>query len=600
MGTRLTTRLTAAVCCTGVLLHAPVQLTPPAPAWASRPATTANRAPDTAAQGMPANLFVHDRGWWRHAVFYEIYPRSFADRNNDGTGDLNGITAHLDHLAALGVDAIWITPCFPSPQVDFGYDVSDYRNIDPQYGTLVDFDRLVREARRRGIKVILDFVVNHTSDQHPWFRQSRSSRTNPYRDYYVWRDGRKPGEPPNNWTSIFGGPGWTWDETTGQWYHHYFYPQQPDLNWRNPVVEREMFDIARFWFRRGVYGFRLDAVDILFEDPAFRDNPPAEGTDAYGQPAQRHVMDRDLPEVHTELQKLRKVADEFPGRVLVGETYTDSPEQLAAYYGPARNELQMPMYFNFTEVDRLDAAAFREKIDAIEHNRAGGWPVYVLGNHDIRRVVERYGSGENKDAVAKLMAALQLTLRGTAILYYGDEIGMQNHDPTRVEDVKDVIGKLGWPKQKGRDGERTPMQWDASANAGFDAGARPWLPVNPDYVRRNVAAESADPGSVLNWYRAIIRLRRENPALYEGSYVPLNEHDAHLLAFVRQSRDRKVVVVLNMSGAEQVASFDGALGGAAGKVLATTRSRPAARVRFEHVRVEPYGVVIAEVDRASR
>lgn len=269
---------------------------------------------------MPANQFAGRPDWWKTAVFYEIYPRSFADSNNDGTGDLKGITAHLDYLQKLGIDAIWITPCFPSPQVDFGYDVSDYRSIDPQYGTLADFDQLVAEARKRGIKVILDFVVNHSSDQHKWFQESRKSKSNPYRDYYVWRDGKGPEQPPNNWLSVFGGSAWQNDPATGQWYYHAFDPHQPDLNWRNPVVEKEMFDITRFWYQRGVYGFRLDAVDTLFEDPKLTDNPSTPEQYAFVVNQQQRLYTANLPEVHTELQRLRKVADEFPGRVLIGET----------------------------------------------------------------------------------------------------------------------------------------------------------------------------------------------------------------------------------------------------------------------------------------
>ncbi|HWC16571.1 MAG TPA: alpha-glucosidase, partial [Terriglobales bacterium] len=520
---------------------------------------------------MSANQFAARNDWWKHAVVYEIYPRSFGDSNNDGTGDLNGITQHLNHLAKLGVDAIWITPCFPSPQVDFGYDVSDYRNIDPQYGTLADFDRLVAEGKKRNIKVILDFVVNHTSDKHQWFQESAKSKTNPYRDYYIWRDGKGSGEPPNNWTSIFGGPSWTFSDSTNQWYYHYFYPQQPDLNWRNPKVEQEMFDVTRFWYKRGVYGFRLDAVDTLFEDPNLTDNPSLSGTDAYGMPLQQHIHDKSPAEVHAALRRLRKVADAYPGRVLIGETWTDTPEQLAEYYGPNNDELQMPMYFNFTKVDKLDANEFRQKVAAIESNPVHGWPVYVLSNHDIRRYVDRYSEGQNKDRIAKLMSALYLTLRGSAIMYYGEEIGMENNDPKRVEDVKDVIGKKGWPKEIGRDGERTPMQWDASTNAGFNKGAKPWLPVDANYTTHNVATESADPNSVLNWYRHLIRLRRSNPAFYDGSYVSLNDTDPNVMAYLRQAPAGQALVILNFSGQPQKLALDSSkLPSPAGRVLMST------------------------------
>jgi alpha-glucosidase len=557
-------------------------------AQAARP--TKNTEPQ-----MPINKFANRTDWWKHSVLYEIYPRSYADSNNDGTGDLNGITQHLDHLARLGVDAIWITPCFPSPQVDFGYDVSDYRNIDPQYGTLQDFDRLVSEAKKRNIKVILDFVVNHTSDQHRWFIESQKSRTNAYRDYYIWRDGKGEGQPPNNWTSTFGGPSWSLSATTNQWYYHFFYPQQPDLNWRNAKVEKEMFDVTRFWYRRGVYGFRLDAVDTLFEDPNLTDNPPLPGADAYGMPMQQHIHDHSPEEVHAELQKLRKVADEYPGRVLIGETWTQTPQELAEYYGPFSNELQMPMYFNFTKITQLDANQFREKVAAIESNPVHGWPVYVLSNHDIRRYVDRYGNAENKDQVAKLMSALYLTLRGSAIMYYGEEIGMENNDPKRVEDVKDVIGKKGWPKEIGRDGERTPMQWNAAVNAGFNNGAKPWLPVDTNYTTHNVATEAADPHSILSWYRQLIKLRRDNAAFYAGDYIPLNETDANVMSFLRKHGTIAAVVVLNFTAQPQTIALDtGKIASLQGRVLAATN--PEVRnINFNKVQLEPYGVVIAQV-----
>jgi alpha-glucosidase len=544
---------------------------------------------------VPLNKFGTQADWWKHAVVYEIYPRSYGDSNNDGTGDLNGITQHLDHLARLGVDAIWITPCFPSPQVDFGYDVSDYRNIDPQYGTLADFDRLVAEAKKRNIKVILDFVVNHTSDKHRWFVESAKSKSNPYRDYYIWREGKGEGQPPNNWTSTFGGPSWTFSPVTTQWYYHFFYPQQPDLNWRNPKVEKEMFDVTRFWYRRGVYGFRLDAVDTLFEDPNLTDNPPLTGTDAYGMPIQEHIHDHSPGEVHAELQKLRRVANEFPGRVLIGETWTKTPEELAEYYGPHNDELQMPMYFNFTKIAKLDADEFRQKVAAIERNPAHGWPVYVLSNHDIRRYVDRFGNGSNKDQVAKLMSALYLTLRGSAIMYYGEEIGMENNDPKRVEDVKDVIGKKGWPKEIGRDGERTPMQWNSSTNAGFNKGATPWLPVDSNFTTHNVATEMKDSQSVLNWYRQLIKLRRGNPAFYGGDYVALNENDPNVMSYLRKSRTEAAVVVLNFSDQPQTITLDAAkVRGSRGRVLAATNPQTK-NVDFSHIALKPYGVVIAAV-----
>jgi alpha-glucosidase len=543
---------------------------------------------------MPANPYAASADWWKHAVIYEIYPRSFADSNNDGAGDLNGITAHLDYLQRLGVDAIWLTPMFPSPQVDFGYDVSDYRNVDPQYGTLADFDRLLREAKKHGIKIILDFVVNHTSDQHPWFKASRQSKTNPYRDFYVWRDGRAPGQPPTNWTSCFGGSSWALDPQTGQYYYHRYYPQQPDLNWRNPEVEKQMFAIMRWWFERGVYGFRLDAVDALYEDPKLTDNPPKPGTDAYGEPNQDHLYDDNLAEVHTELQKMRSVVNQYRGRVLIGETQTDTPAELAKYYGPRNNELQMPMYFNFTGINRLDAAAFRDKIEAVETNTVGGWPVFVLSNHDINRQVDRFTPpGADKDKVAKLLAGIYLTLRGTPILYYGEELGMTNHDPTRREDVKDVIGQKGWPAEKGRDGERTPMQWSPAPNAGFNQGAKPWLPVGDDYQTRNVTTEMADTASVLNWYRQLIRLRRDNPSIAEGNYQTINIANPQILAYTRSAKGKTVLVLINLSSDDQQLSLAPALSPRSITVLASTGP---AEVQSTGAHLPPFGVLVAQIN----
>src|SRR5215469_10651096 len=464
--------------------------------------------------------------WWQHAVFYEVYPRSFADSNGDGIGDLNGITSKLDYLKDLGVDAIWMTPCFPSPQVDFGYDVSDYLTIDPMYGTLEDFDRLVSEAKKRGIRVILDFVVNHTSDHHAWFLDSKSSKTAAKRDWYIWRDGKGPDQPPNNWISTFGSPAWKYDPATKQYYYHYFYPEQPDLNWRNPAVEKAMFDVTRFWYQRGVAGFRLDAVDTLYEDPNLRDNPPRPGKDKFGRPLQDERYNKKLPEVHQALQRLRKVADEYDA-VLIGETWTKDVKQLEAYHGEG-NELHLPMDLMLTELP-FSAKAFRAHIQSLD--AAKSWPTYVISNHDIRRPYSRYGDGVHNDDIAKLMAGFYLTLRGTPIMYYGEEIGMENNDPKRKEDVKDPIGVIGWPEEKGRDGERTPMQWDSGPNAGFTTG-KSWLPVADSAQKHNVETQSNDPRSILSFYKEVIHLRKTEPAMLDGTYAPLNEFDANVISYL--------------------------------------------------------------------
>ncbi len=535
------------------------------------------------------------RQWWQNAVFYEIYPRSFADSNNDGIGDLNGITSKLDYLHELGVDAIWITPCFPSPQVDFGYDVSDYEAIDPMYGTLKDFDRLMSEAKKRNIRVILDFVVNHSSDQHKWFIDSRSSRTSKHRDWYIWRDGKGKNQPPNNWQSEFGGPAWTFDQKTGQYYYNYFYPEQPDLNWRNPAVKEAMLDATRFWYKRGVAGFRLDAVDTLFEDPNLTDNPPLPGKDKFGRPRQERKFNTKLPEVHDVLQDLRKAADEYDA-VLIGETWTKGISELKQYYGEHSNELQMPMDLMFGTVNKLSAPEFRRQIAAVE--QAGGWPVFVISNHDMDRSYNRYGDGTHNEQIAKLMASMYLTLRGTPIMYYGEELGMENNDPKRKEDVKDPQGKIGWPKEIGRDGERTPMQWTAGTNAGFSE-AKPWLPVPPSFKTHNVETESKDANSVLEVYRQLLGFRHKEPALINGSYVALNADDANVLAYLRQDKDETILVALNMSGTPQKLRFNlGAAGFSTAKLSKMlTSSQPAATISADELALEPFGVIIAKVTK---
>ncbi|HEV2696976.1 MAG TPA: alpha-glucosidase [Terriglobales bacterium] len=549
--------------------------------------------PKSSAQAKPVDSEGHQ--WWQHAVFYEIYPRSFADSNNDGIGDLPGITSRLDYLKSLGVDAIWITPCYPSPQVDFGYDVSDYENIDRMYGTLQDFDRLASEAHQRGIRIIMDFVINHTSDQHSWFKESSSSRNNPKRDWYIWRDGKGPNQPPNNWLSTFGGSAWKFDLTTGQWYYHYFYTQQPDLNWRNPEVEKAMFDVTRWWYKRGVAGFRLDAVDTLFEDPKLHDNPVLPGKNKYGDPNEREVYNKKLPELHGVLQRLRQVANESDA-VLIGETWTKNIDELKEYYGEHGNELQMPMDFLFTRVDKLSPSEFRKQIAGVNST---GWPVYVLSNHDIERAYVRYGDGVHNDAIAKVMAGLYLTLRGTPIMYYGEEIGMTNNNPKRKEDVKDPIGKVGWPKEIGRDGERTPMQWDDTANAGFTGGT-PWLPTPPTYKTHNVAIESKDPDSILSFYKQLLQLRHSEKALLDGDYVALNESDPNVLSYLRRYKNEAVLVVINMSGKEQKVSFDVKEQGFSDPsttTLLTTLRTHSEKVTLSSISLEPYSVYIGKIGK---
>jgi alpha-glucosidase len=533
--------------------------------------------------------------WWKHAVFYEIYPRSFADSNNDGIGDIPGITSKLDYLHWLGVDAIWIAPMYPSPQVDWGYDISDYYGVNPEYGTLKDMDALLQEGKQRNIRVLLDLVLTYTSDQNKWFQESKSSRTNPKRDWYIWRDGKAPGQPPNNWTSNFGGSAWKHEAPTNDWYYHYFYPPQPNLNWRNPEVEKAMFDVTRWWLKRGVAGFRLDAVDVMFVDGKFRDNPVV-GNDknAFGDPVEHEIYDKNQPELHGVLRRLRKVADAY-NAVLIGETWTNDIAQLKAYYGENGNEVNMPMDFMFTTVNQLSAAAFRKQIAWVDGS--GGWPVYVLSNHDIRRLVNRYGDGQHNDQIAKMMATLYLTLRGTAVMYYGEEIGMENNDPKRPEDVKDSMGKLGWPKEKGRDGERTPMQWNDNPNAGFSSVA-PWLPVDERYASFNVEAEKKDAHSILNYYHLLLSLRHTNQALLEGKYVALNGQDANVFSYARSYKGQNVVVVLNMSGVPQKVELNLAATGTkatGAKTLLASFAAPQ-KIELSEISIEPFGAWVGEVE----
>ena len=539
--------------------------------------------------------------WWKHAVVYEIYPRSFQDSNGDGLGDLNGITQRLDYLKDLGVDAIWIAPLYPSPQVDFGYDISDYQNVDPQYGTLADFDRLLAEARKRNIRIVMDAVMNHTSDKHPWFIESASSKTNPKRDWYIWRDGQGPGKPPNNWLSLFGHSAWEFSPQTDQYYYHYFYIQQPDLNWRNPQVEAAMFNMLRFWLDRGVAGFRLDAVPALFEDPSLKDEEVLGGTNNFGDPNQSTSLQENLPEVHGVIQRMRAMIDTYSGdRVLIGETYLPNVEELDKWYGGAKhNELQLPMDVQVGLEPKLDATEFRRRINDAETRIHGNQPLFVFDNHDNPRTASRYGDGVHNQAIDKMLATILFTTRSTALMYYGDEIEMSTTTPTSKDQVKDPIGITGWPNEKGRDGERTPMQWNSSVAAGFSTNSHTWLPVAPDYKTVNVAAESKDPDSMLNWYKKLIALRRGNPAIHEGEMAMLDSGNPQVLSWSRTSPNGKVVVVLcNFTADPQVVSLQSAVRGSGrtAKVLAASGGgEPKGTVDLNAISLPPYGSIVAEL-----
>jgi alpha-glucosidase len=571
------------------------------PLLAHQAAPSAQPPAASETQATPAAAQPRQDPWWKRAVIYEIYPRSFQDSNGDGVGDINGITSRLDYLRGLGIDAIWITPMYPSPLVDFGYDVSDYTAIDPLYGSMADFDHLVAEAKKRDIRIIMDLVPNHTSDQHPWFKESRSSRTNPKRDWYIWRDGEGPGQPPNNWQSWFGHSAWTLDPTTNQYYYHHFYVQQPDLNWRNPEVRKAMYDVMRFWLNHGVAGFRLDAVSRLFEDPNLHDDPIVAGKNVYGDPNIVHKYTDNLPEVHEVLREMRKVVDAYPGNpVLISEADEPNITELTKMYGAKNDEIQLPMDFQIADVNRLSATEFRELLDEVEKNPAGGQPDFFFSNHDQDRTWDRYGDGVHNEQIAKLMATLLLTVRATPLLYYGEEIGMRTTPPARKEDVQDPIGILGWPKEKGRDGERTPMQWDTSKNAGFTTSDHPWLPIPPSASKYNVQVESQEPESIFTFYRRLIDLRRNQNGLRNGSYQTLGPDNANVLAYLRKNPGvgASVLVVLNMSGQPQMVSYDLSGYGIKLKVAKPLLAAPeitGKTVDLSSLTIAPFGVFIGAV-----
>ncbi len=477
--------------------------------------------------------------WWQSGVIYQIYPRSFQDSNGDGVGDLAGITSRLDYLVELGITAVWSSPIYPSPMADFGYDVADYRNIDPVFGTLADFDQLVVELHRRNLKLILDFVPNHTSIEHEWFRASRSSRLDPKRDWYIWRDPRPDGGPPTNWLSEFGGSAWTWDSLTQQYYYHAFLAAQPDLNWRNPEVREALFEVMRFWLVRGVDGFRVDAIHMLVESEELIDNPANPAWLADQSPARRllRLHSSDQPETHIMIGAMRLVADEFPDRVLIGEAYLPI-DRLMMYYGEALGGFHLPFNFHLlrTPWEALSIAALIRQYEAALP--PGGWPNWVLGNHDKPRAATRLGG----IAQARLAAMLLLTLRGTPTIYYGEEIGMSNVDipPQAVMDPweRNVPG-LGL----GRDPCRTPMCWTPGAGAGFTAGI-PWLPIGEQSSQLNVEDESADPRSVLVLYRDLLALRSAETSLSCGSYRECWA-DSQLLIYERSEGARRLLVALN-------------------------------------------------------
>ena len=592
--------------------------------------TASTYTPPTVAEIRAAATPTSDPTWWKHAVIYEIYPRSFQDSNGDGVGDLNGITQHLDYLQTLGVDAIWIAPMYPSPQIDFGYDISNYTAIDPQYGTLADFDRLLAAAKAHNIRIVLDMVLNHTSDKHPWFVESAASRTNPRADWFVWSDG-KPAPanavnahqgphglvvPPNNWIALFGGSAWEWVPTRGQFYYHNFYKQQPDLNWRNPAVEQAMFSSMRFWLDRGVAGFRLDAITDLLEDAALRDEPVyAPGTNAQGDPNVSDTYTNMLPEVHEVMRRLSTMVSKYPGdRVLIGETYLPNTAAIRPWYGtPAQPELQLPMdmMVGFHSEGgasgsnvALNLTHFRQTLTEMQTELDSQWPLLVFDNHDNTRSWDRFGdSGPHNPQIARIIATILYTSRSTALTYYGAEIGMSTHTPTRREDVRDPIGITGWPREKGRDGERTPMHWTStSPAAGFSTNAHTWLPIGDDFPSVNVATETAGPNSLLNWTRTLIDLRRGNPAVHDGGIVMLDTTNASVLSYARTvpagSKFHPIVVALNFTAEPQTVHLDltpAGITSTTAKALLADAADLTSITTLTTFTLPPYASLIAEV-----
>lgn len=486
--------------------------------------------------------------WWQRGVIYQIYPRSFLDTSGNGIGDLPGIIENLDYLndgstMSLGVDAIWISPFYPSPMADFGYDVSDYSDIHPLFGNLDDFDRLVKEAHQRNIRVIIDYVPNHSSDQHPWFLESRSSRDNRKRDWYIWQDGKADGSPPNNWGSAFGGPAWTWDEKTGQYYLHHFLKEQPELNWRNPDLREAMYDVLRFWLDRGVDGFRMDVIGFLIKDKHMRDNPPNPKASHDLHPdniyaRQKHLFNEDQEEVHEIIRQMRLILEGYEDRCAIGEVGY-SLERWVRYYGENGRGLHMP--FNFRLIHRpWQAVTIRSTIEQIEAVLPHyAWPNYVLGNHDQPRLASRIGVEP-----ARLAAMLLLTLRGTPTIYYGDELGMEN-GVIPSESVIDPQGiRLG--AEHSRDIARTPMQWKNEPYAGFSS-SEPWLPVSPDLDNKNVAEQEQEPNSILNLFRQLIWYRKSSNCLLRGGFKSEDINLNDCFVYLRTWQADSCLIALNFS-----------------------------------------------------
>ncbi|WP_020407289.1 alpha-glucosidase [Hahella ganghwensis] len=534
-----------------------------------------------------------DRDWWRGAVIYQVYPRSFFDSNGDGIGDLPGVTAKMDYIASLNVDAVWLSPFFTSPMKDFGYDVSDYRNVDPIFGTLSDFDDLIAEAHKRGIKIIIDQVLSHTSDQHAWFVESRSSRDNPKADWYVWAEPKADGTPPNNWLSVFGGSAWAWDSRRRQYYLHNFLTSQPDLNFHSPEVAEQILSDVEFWLKRGVDGFRLDAINFCYHDKKLRDNPPneeiAEGSigvrkeNPYAY--QSHRFDKTQPENLAFLKKVRALLEKYPGTTTVGEIGDDNSLDTMAAYTSNGDKLHMAYSFDFL-TEQCNADFLRTTIETIETKLNDGWPCWAIGNHDVSRVATRWSDGSYSRERNLVYMAMLLTLRGSVCIYQGEELGLEEAE-LAYEDLVDPYGIAFWPEYKGRDGCRTPMPWNSdTAHAGFTDGT-PWLPLYKGHIEASVEQQDSDPESMLNAYRNFLAWRRTQEVLLKGE-IEFHKSGKNTLVFERNYDGKRMLVALNISD-KPVAVKVPPVSDAAGEDLAIVN----ADWSSGKVHLPPYGIGLA-------
>ncbi len=543
-----------------------------------------------------------DPDWWRGAVIYQVYPRSFLDSNGDGIGDLPGITDRLDYIAALGVDAIWISPFFTSPMADFGYDISDYRSVDPIFGTNEDFDILLRRAHDIGLKIIIDMVLSHTSIEHPWFIESRISRDNRKADWYVWADPKEDGSPPNNWQSIFGGPAWTFETRRGQYYLHNFLKEQPDLNYHNPDVRAQVLSECRYWLERGVDGFRLDTVNFYFHDEDLRDNPPREDTatayaSQYEKPdpysMQAHIYDKSRPENFDFLKELRTLMDEFPGTMTVGEIGDDDPYKLAVAYTEGKDHLHTT--YNTHMMSGTDSKSFSntfiiDPTEAFDKHQSDAWPSWAFCNHDVVRVVTRWGQKDGHDQnpdFAKALIALLGCLRGTVYLYQGEELGLPEAS-IPFEKIQDPWGKYLWPEWQGRDGCRTPMPWhEAENNAGFTSAGEPWLPMPEAHRLRSVDIQQTNSDSVLSFSKTFLNWRKTQPALKTGDIDFLETGSEKIIAFERTLEEVKIICAFNVSDQQKKFNYD--------KTPGTPESFCSGTFVENQIQLPPFGIFIAQI-----